>query len=144
VVAIGWPEVRLPESPWPWSHYAPLRKSPLGQHSAAQKYSQEALIRDAGNRGASFDADGRRGCPPHRPGMMGILRAARPWHHRHSIMDGMTRGAITLALLSFSAAAWRRRGMERADQSEGLTKDEYTAGKLRTGSPETDRIGPPK
>jgi hypothetical protein len=56
----------------------------------------------------------------------------------------MTQGAITLAVLSSSATVWRRRGMERAYQSGGLTKDEYTAGKLRTGSPETDGTGQPK
>jgi len=38
------------------SRHAPPGKSRQGQNSAARKYTQEALIRDAGNTGAYFNA----------------------------------------------------------------------------------------
>ena len=83
-----WWEVALPPDSPLSACQAPLGKSPLVQNSAAQKYTQEALIRDAGNRGSYFNAYGGRGHPPHRPCIICILRAALPWHQRHSIMDG--------------------------------------------------------
>jgi transposase-like protein len=42
------------------------RKEPAGQNSAARQYTQEALIRDAGNRGAYCNAYGRAQGTPFR------------------------------------------------------------------------------
>lgn len=42
----------------------PLGKSPLGQDSGAQEYTLDALIRDAGNRGAHFNPYVGQGCRP--------------------------------------------------------------------------------